>query len=156
MSPSDVSFLCIALPCDYHNINQVSKEGDTFDVPIEIAKLSNLVVTTLGEDDNNGESSDEPAGASDVEIPLPNVRTQVLAKVIEYCTHYSTVESMTPITTPLKSNRIEEIVQEWYAEFVDVEQRMLFELVTAANFMDIKALLDLTCLAVSVLIKVRE
>jgi hypothetical protein len=27
--------------------------------------------------------------------------------------------------------------------------------VTAANFMDIKALLDLTCLAVSVLIKVR-
>ena len=115
-----------------------------------------MVVTTLGEDE--GASSDEPTGgaSSDVEIPLPNVRTQVLAKVIEYCTHYSTVESMTPITTPLKSNRIEEIVQEWYAEFVDVEQRMLFELVTAANFMDIKALLDLTCLAVSVLIKVRE
>ena len=62
--------------------------------------------------------------------------------------------SVTPITTPLKSSRIEEIVQEWYAEFVDVEQIMLFELVTAANFMDIKALLDLTCLAVSVLIKV--
>lgn len=31
---------------------------------------------------------------------------------------------------------------------------MMFELVTAANFMDIKPLLDLTCLAVSVLIKV--
>ena len=61
---------------------------------------------------------------------------------------------MTPITTPLKSNRIEDIVQEWYADFVNVEQIMLFELVTAANFMDIKALLDLTCLAVSVLIKV--
>ena len=63
---------------------------------------------------------------------------------------------MTPITTPLKSNRICEIVQEWYANFVDVDQTLLFELVTAANFMDIKALLDLTCLAVSVLIKVRE
>jgi len=37
-----------------------------------------------------------------------------------------------------------------------VEQILLFELVTAANFMDIKALLDLTCLAVSVLIKVRS
>ena len=61
---------------------------------------------------------------------------------------------MSPITTPLKSTRIEEIVQEWYADFVDVEQTMLFELVTAANFMDIKPLLDLTCLAVSVLIKV--
>ena len=60
---------------------------------------------------------------------------------------------MTAIATPLKSIRIEEIVQEWYAEFVTVDQAMLFELVTAANFMDIKALLDLTCLAVSVLIK---
>jgi S-phase kinase-associated protein 1 len=67
--------------------------------------------------------------------------------------HYTTV---TPITTPLKSTRIEEIVQEWYADFVDVDQIMLFELVTAANFMDIKALLDLTCLAVSVLIKVSD
>ncbi len=62
--------------------------------------------------------------------------------------------TVTTITTPLKSNRIEEIVQEWYANFVKVEQIMLFELVTAANFMDIKPLLDLTCLAVSVYIKV--
>ena len=62
----------------------------------------------------------------------------------------------TPITTPLESNRIGEIVQEWYASFVDVDQTLLFELVTAANFMDITALLDLTCLAVSVLIKVRR
>jgi len=30
---------------------------------------------------------------------------------------------------------------------------MLFELVTAANFMDIKPLLDLTCYAVAVMIK---
>jgi len=61
---------------------------------------------------------------------------------------------VTAITTPLKSNEIEEIVQKWYAEFVDVDQALLFELVTAANFMDIKSLLDLTCLAVSVMIKV--
>ena len=127
----------------------MSKEGDTFDVPIEIAKLSNLVVTTLGGDDDTHTNDTDEA----IEIPLPNVRTQVLAKVIEYCTHFS-AEPMTPITTPLKSTRIDEIVQEWYADFVDVDQIMLFELVTAANFMDIKALLDLTCLAVSVLIKV--
>lgn len=61
---------------------QVSKEGDTFEVPIEIAKLSNLVVTTLGEDDDTDEDN------SMVEIPLPNVKAKVLAKVIEYCTHY--------------------------------------------------------------------
>ena len=61
---------------------------------------------------------------------------------------------MTPITTPLQSLKMEEIVQKWYADFVEVDQTMLFELVTAANFMDIKPLLDLTCLAVSFHIKV--
>lgn len=63
---------------------------------------------------------------------------------------------MTPITVPLKSVHIGEIVQEWFADFVNVDQTLLFELVTAANFMDIKALLDLTCLAVSILIKVSK
>lgn len=123
-------------------------------MPIEIAKLSTLVSETLGsddQDDTNDDNDNEDEEA--IEIPLPNVRTQVLAKVIEYCTHFRQ-EPMTPITTPLKSTRIEEIVQEWYADFVDVDQIMLFELVTAANFMDIKALLDLTCLAVGVLVMV--
>lgn len=70
------------------------------------------------------------------------------------CLFLENTTKVTPITTPLKSNRMEEIVQEWYANFVNVDQTLLFELVTAANFMDIKALLDLTCLAVSILIKV--
>ena len=81
----------------FHLISQVSKEGDTFDVPIEIAKLSNLVMTTIGEDDGSTGSGDDDgdgggkAGPGDnaIEIPLPNVRTQVLAKVIEYCTHFN-------------------------------------------------------------------
>ena len=69
----------------------MSKEGDTFEVPIEIAKLSNLVVTTLGEEDEDGGGG---GGGDDdvIEIPLPNVKATVLAKVIEYCTHYKQVE----------------------------------------------------------------
>lgn len=63
---------------------QVSKEGDTFEVPTEVAKLSNLVVTTLGEEDDDDDDDDNM-----VEIPLPNVKSSVLAKVIEYCTHYN-------------------------------------------------------------------
>ena len=55
-------------------------------MPVEIAKLSNLVVTTLGED------GDDDDGDDAIEIPLPNVKATVLAKVIEYCTHYKQVE----------------------------------------------------------------
>ena len=40
--------------------------------------------------------------------------------------------------------------QEWYRSFVDaIEREMLFELLTAANYMDIKPLLDLACLRVT-------
>lgn len=108
--------------------------------------MSTLVATTIDDDDDDDEVR---------EIPLPNVKDAVLTKVIEYCTRYKE-EPMTPITTPLKSSKIEDLVQPWYADFVKVEQALLFELVTAANFMDIKPLLDLTCLAVSVLIKVSQ
>ena len=50
--------------------------------------------------------------------------------------------------------KIDEIVQEWYAEFVSIEGTLLFQLMTAANYMAIEPLLDLTCLALSVLTQV--
>lgn len=111
--------------------------------------MSTLVATSIDDDDD--EDDDDEVR----EIPLPNVKDAVLRKVIDYCTHYSQ-EPMTAIQTPLKSNKIEDMVQPWYSSFVQVEQNLLFELVTAANFMDIKPLLDLTCLAVAVLIKGKQ
>lgn len=134
-----------------HIIKLTSKDGDAYEVPIKVAKMSKLVVETLGGDDafdDDGED-DEPEAT---EVPLPNVSSPVLEKVIAYCKHYQE-EEMTPIQTPLKSSKLEELVQQWYADFVKVPKNMLFDLVAAANFMDIKQLLDLTCLAVSIMIK---
>ena len=86
------------------------------------------------------------------EIPLPNVKSHVLAKVIEFCRHYAE-EPMSEIEKPLKSANMHEVVQEWYANYVDVDQELLFELILAANYMDIKPLLDLTCATVASMIK---
>ena len=104
--------------------------------------MSKIVESAIDEDvDVSGE----------IELPM---KTNVLVKVIEYCQHYQNVDQMTPITTPIKNPKINEVVQQWYAEFVrDLEKEFLFELVTAANYLDIKPLLDLTCLAVSVTIQ---
>ena len=57
------------------------------------------------------------------------------------------------IEKPLRSNNLSEIVPEWDAKFVDIEQEVLFELILAANYMDIKSLLDLTCAKVASMIK---
>ena len=75
-----------------------------------------------------------------------------MAKVIEYLEHYKT-EVMTEIEKPLKSANMHEVVQEWYANYVTVEQDIIFELILAANYLDIKPLLDLTCATVASMIK---
>lgn len=46
-----------------------------------------------------------------------------------------------------------EVVQEWYSQFVAIDQEVLFELILAANYMDVKPLLDLTCASVASMIK---
>merc|ERR1712038_1227420 len=122
-----------------------SREGESFEVPQKMGELSSLVKRAIeaNEDDDEDEMT----------IPLPNVQADVLRKVIDYCTHYINDEAMTEITTPLKSEKLDELVQQWYSDFCNVENAMLFALVTAANYMDIKPLLDLSCLAVSILIK---
>ena len=41
----------------------------------------------------------------------------------------------------------------WYASFVEIDQDTLFELIMAANYLDIKQLLDLACAKVASQIK---
>jgi S-phase kinase-associated protein 1 len=124
-------------------VDLVSQEGDNFQVDVNVAKMSELVKTMIPEDEDDSESQ---------EIPLPNVKSQILGKVLEFCKHYAE-EPMNEIEKPLKSANMGEVVQEWYASYVDVEQEVLFELILAANYMDIKPLLDLTCATVASMIK---
>lgn len=125
------------------NCCQVSRDGEVFEVSLPAAKMSQLVVETLPEDEDD---EDMP------EVDLPNVHSTVLKKVVEYVEHYQT-EAMTAIQTPLKSSKMEDLVQPWYCEFLKVERTLLFDLVAASNYMNIKPLLDLSCLGVAILIK---
>eukprot|EP00543_Licmophora_paradoxa_P006655 CAMPEP_0202442312 /NCGR_PEP_ID=MMETSP1360-20130828/1767_1 /ASSEMBLY_ACC=CAM_ASM_000848 /TAXON_ID=515479 /ORGANISM="Licmophora paradoxa, Strain CCMP2313" /LENGTH=139 /DNA_ID=CAMNT_0049057645 /DNA_START=215 /DNA_END=634 /DNA_ORIENTATION=+ len=95
---------------------------------------------------------DEDGDEDVTEICLPNVKATVLQKVIEFCEHHKR-EPMTRIGKPLNSPSMADVVQKWYADYVDVEKAVLFELISAANYMDIQALLDLTCATVASMIK---
>ena len=46
-----------------------------------------------------------------------------------------------------------QVVDHWHADFVNVDQEMLFEIVMAANYLDIKPLLELSCAKVASQIK---
>lgn len=119
----------------------VSQDGERFRVPRNAAFLSELVRTMIGDEEEE-----------ENEVPLLNVKADVLRKVVEYC-RYHADHPAEDIQKPLKSNDMREVVCEWDAEFVSVEQEMLFELILAANYMDIKSLLDLTCAKVASMIK---
>lgn len=85
-------------------------------------------------------------------IPLPNVRSAVLQKIITYL-RYHVNNPTREIEKPLKSANMAENVPQWDADFVDIEQDLLFDLILAVNYMDIKPLLDLTCAKVASMIK---
>lgn len=128
---------------DGRKVNLVSMDGDSFEVSRSVACMSELVKSILDE---------EPDDEEGQEIPLANVKSSVLSKVIEFCKyHYS--DPMKEIEKPLKSADMKEVVSSWDADFVDIEQDVLFELILAANYMDIKSLLDLSCAKVASMIK---
>ncbi|XP_021756181.1 SKP1-like protein 1A [Chenopodium quinoa] len=79
-------------------------------------------------------------------IPVPNVDARILSKVIEYCNKHVVANSPESETT-------EDELKQWDKDFLKVDQETLFELILAANYLDIKSLLDLTCQAIADIIK---
>lgn len=93
----------------------------------------------------------EDCAGVDAVFPLPNVSGDILAKVIEYCKwHY---ENPTPKTEENRDVRSLEDIAAWDKEFLKVETKTIFALILAANYLDIKPLLDLTCKTIALMIK---
>ena len=133
-------------------------EGTTHYVPTVVAKMSKMIESFIHDQEDDDDDDDDGDGATIPkvykEFPVPNVKDAVLTKVIEYCDYYTFKEAMTDITTPFKSTKFEDLVQTWYFNFFKaLPQQLMFDLVAAANYMDIKPLLDLSTLAVSIHIK---
>ncbi len=118
----------------------LSQEGDVFEVENDVGIMSKLIKCMV-----------EDSGP-DEEIPLPNVKSAILIKVIEYCNHHKN-SPVAEIEKPLKTIDMRQLVSEWDAEFMMIEHDMLFELIKAANYLDIKSLLDLSCAKIASMLK---
>ncbi|CAN6541490.1 unnamed protein product [Malus baccata var. baccata] len=100
-----------------------SSDGESFEVEEAVA-LESQTIKHMIEDD-----------CADNGIPLPNVTSKILAKVIEYCKKH--VDAAKP-----DEKISEDDLKAWDQEFVK-----------AANYLNIKTLLDLTCQTVADMIK---
>ncbi|KAL6211737.1 hypothetical protein ACLB2K_012798 [Fragaria x ananassa] len=114
-----------------------SEDGEVFEIEETVA-VQSQTIKHMVEDD-----------CADNAIPLPNVKGPILARVIEYLKkHVADAEDN-------KESKKEDVesLKEFDDEFLKVDQSVLFDLILAANYLNIKELLDLTCQAVADMIK---
>uniref|UniRef100_A0A2N9FU46 SKP1 component POZ domain-containing protein n=1 Tax=Fagus sylvatica TaxID=28930 RepID=A0A2N9FU46_FAGSY len=91
------------------NITLRSSDNETFEMEERVAMLSETIKHLI---------EDDCVVCVDSVIPVPNVKSDTLARVIEYCKKH--VESSESESEALKT---------WDAEFVDIEQNTLFALI---------------------------
>ena len=113
-----------------------SSDGETFEVE-ESVILQSQTIKHMIEDD-----------CANSAIPLPNVTGTILAKVLEYCKQH-----VKPNDGEESSKDEAESLKSFDAEFVKVDQKTLFDIILAANYLDIKGLLVLTCQTVADMMK---
>ncbi|KNG78324.1 Skp1 family protein [Plasmodium falciparum IGH-CR14] len=124
-------------------IKLVSFEGDEFIVDKNTASMSTVIMNIL-----------EVMTAEEDTIPLPNIKTPILKKIIEYM-EYHINNPADEIPKPLITSNLQDVVSSWDFDFVNTDKETLYELIEvkykqmniimASNYLDIKPLLDLTC-----------
>ncbi len=122
-----------------------SNDDQVFQVEAEIAKQCNTIKNMM-EDLCIDEEDEEQEP-----VTLPNVNGAILSKIVDWCTHHKD-DPPAPEDDENKEKRTDDI-SSWDADFLKVDQGTLFELILAANYLDIKGLLDVTCKTVANMIK---
>lgn len=121
-----------------------SKDKKEFIVERKHSFISTLVKTSLESDDHSEE------------VPVPGTTGAILELVVEYMKEHKGVEPPI-IEKPLRSKVMKDVCpHKWDAEFIDrvgQVRQQLYDLILAANYMDIKSLLHLACAKVASLIK---
>ena len=121
-------------------ITLVSSDGEKVEISSKAVQRSVLV---------KGIIEDYP---DDAEVPLNNVKSNILKKIKEYLEHYENTEPK-EIERPLPSQNFKECVDGWDFNYIDVDLDLIFELILGANYMDIKPLLELASAKVASIIK---
>ncbi|XP_013596659.1 SKP1-like protein 14 [Brassica napus] len=109
-------------------ITLTSSDGECFEIEEAVARKFEIVANMIEDDCASGS------------IPLANVAAKALGAAIEYCkTH---VEAGAVESNEAAADKLKKWDDEFLAKY---DNAMLFDLLTAANYLNCKGLLDLTC-----------
>ena len=125
------------------NIQLQSFDGEIFKVDVEIAKQSVTIKTML-----------EDLDLVDFEreiVPLPNIKAAILKMVIQWAQYHK--DDPPPTEDDENQENQTDDISSWDSEFLKVEQGDLLDLIFAANYLNIKGVLDVTCKTVANMIK---
>merc|ERR1711890_152296 len=96
------------------------------------------------------ENSDKENEGKDI-VPIPGpVSGQIFRKMVEWAQYHK--DDPPPSEDDNMDRRTDDIPL-WDKKFLDVDHGMLFELILAANYLEIKGLLDLSCKTVANMMK---
>eukprot|EP00823_Brevimastigomonas_motovehiculus_P006688 TRINITY_DN5573_c0_g1_i1.p1 TRINITY_DN5573_c0_g1~~TRINITY_DN5573_c0_g1_i1.p1 ORF type:complete len:188 (-),score=56.92 TRINITY_DN5573_c0_g1_i1:90-653(-) len=117
----------------------VSKEGYSYKISKKAAAQSTFVKTALDDKDAK-------------EIPLKHIEGKIVEKIVEYM-NYHAKNLPRKLEKPLRTTNLRELVDDFDTKFLETTQEVMFKLLLAANYMDIKSLLFLMCAKVASMLK---
>ena len=91
--------------------------------------------------------------AIDNDVPMPDIKGDILKKCVEYMTHYKDIEPR-EIPRPLPSPNLLDVTDEWDVNFISgIDLDSVFDIINASNYIDLKPLLDLACARIASIMK---
>ena len=124
------------------NIVLVSSDNQKIEIDTESAQKSHLLKGLITD-----------YSIQQVPIHMPEIKYDILKKIVEYLTYYKD-KVPKDIPKPMPSANLSEVIDEWDVNFINsIELDNVFDLINAANYMDISSLLDLSCAKIASLMK---
>ena len=144
-----MSSLSLDAPDTERQMRLLTKDGGVFEISLEYAKLSQLVCTAL-ESDSQAE-----------ELPLDFESGQLTGATLQHIINFLNAkkgQASRDIPEPLPSSVMKDVVDEVDATFIDDLYDthgiyVLYDVISAANYMSIKSLLQLGCAKVAAIVK---
>ena len=119
----------------------ISSDGEKIEISAKAAMRSTLIKDSI-----------QDCRDDIIEFTANNVKGNILKKIVEYLEHYKDTEPK-EIERPLPSQNFKECVDEFDFNFTDIDLNMIFEIVLASNYLDIKPLLELANAKVASILK---